>query len=434
MNEMPRRPIGPQPWDVVRTKLDQSLPFANMRGTPYYRDCVWEQFSEAEYKRRYASLRAKMKEHKLDAIIAAGGPSHWSFGAGMLWLTGHVEWHALACYVLVPLDGEPTMIYSMGGTHAEAVRRQVEVAVKDVRHSRNGQYAQVMVERLKELKLERGRIGLMEIDPRHEDYMPVNQYNTLRRELPDAELVFTKNFLHDLVVIHSEEELACVRKAGVLCQRAMEAMVARAKPGVKEYELRAAAGSAILEGGGDIDFLIIGSTPMANPALIFGNPRPSSRVLQKGDIINMELAAGYRGYTAQVGSPICLGPPTDMVRKFWEEITLPGYHKIVAEIQPGKPTEAMREASKFFRDKGVQSRPTQCHGIDLVTDNPHVSAEHVKGVDIDMVLKPGMVIMAEPNPITADGMFGIFLGHTFIVTQTGHEILDKFPLEIAIAG
>ena len=429
-----RQPIGPQPWEVVRTKLDQALPFANMRGTPYYRDAVYEQFSEKEYARRYASLRAKMKEHKLDAVIAAGGPSHWSFGAGMLWLTGHVEWHALCCYVLVPLDGEPTMIYSMGGTHAEAVRRHVEVAVKDVRHSRNGKYAEVMVERLKELKLERGRIGLMEIDPRHEDYMPVNQYNTLRRELPDAELIFTKDFLHELVVIHSAEELDCVRKAGVLCQNAMEAMVARAKPGVKEYELRAAAGAAILDGGGDIDFLIIGSTPMDDPAMIFGNPRPSHRVLKKGDIINMELAAGYRGYTAQIGSPITLGEPTEMVRKFWDEITLPGYHKIVAEIAPGRPAEAMRTASRFFRDNGAQSRPTQCHGIDLVTDNPHVSAEHVRGLDIDMVLKPNMVIMAEPNPITADGLFGIFLGHTFIVNETGYEVVDKFPLEIAVAG
>ena len=34
----------------------------------------------------------------------------------MTWLTGHWEWHALCCYVLVPRDGEPTMIYSMGGT------------------------------------------------------------------------------------------------------------------------------------------------------------------------------------------------------------------------------------------------------------------------------------------------------------------------------
>lgn len=434
MNEQPRRPLGPQPWEVVRTRLDQSLPFANMRGTPYYRDCVWEQFSAKEYARRYAALRDKMRAHRLDAVIVPGGPSHWSFGAGMLWLTGHWEWHALCCYVLVPLDGEPTMIYSMGGTHAEAVRRQVEVAVQDVRHSRNGQYAQVMVERLRELKLERGRIGLMEVDPRHEDYLPVNQYNTLRRELPDAELVFTKGFLHELVVIHSAEELACVRKAGKLCEDAMNAMVARAKPGVKEYELRAAAGAAIMDGGGDIDFLIIGSTPMDSPALIFGNPRPSGRVLKQGDIINMEIAAGYRGYSAQVGSPITLGPPTDMVRRFWEDITLPGYHRIVAEIAPGKSAEAMREASRFFREKGVQSRPTQCHGIDLVTDNPHVAAEHVTGREIDMVLKPGMVIMAEPNPITADGMFGIFLGHTFIITETGHEIVDRFPLEIAVAG
>jgi Xaa-Pro aminopeptidase len=435
MNTQIRPPrIGPQPWDVVRSKLDQSLPFANMRDTPYYRDAVWEQFSKAEYDRRYAALRGKMREHKLDAIIVPGGPSHWSFGAGMLWLTGHWEWHALASYVLVPLDGEPTMIYSMGGTHAEAVRRQVEVAVKDVRHSRSGRYADIMVERIRELKLERGRIGLMEVDPRHADYMPVNQYNVLRDNLPDAELVFTKGFLHELLSVHSAEELDCIRKAGVLCKNAMDAMVARARPGVKEYELRAAAGAAILEGGGDIDFLIIGSTPMANPSMIFGNPRPSARVLQHGDIINMELAAGYRGYTAQIGSPICVGEPTEMVKKFWHEVTLPGYRRIVAEIAPGKPTENMRIASKFFRDNGYQSRPTQCHGIDLVTDGPHVVAEHVSAEKFEEILKPGMVIMAEPNPITPDGMFGIFLGHTFIVTDSGHEVVDDFPLEIAVAG
>jgi Xaa-Pro aminopeptidase len=213
----------------------------------------------------------------------------------------------------------------------------------------------------------------------------------------------------------------------------MEAMVARARPGVKEYELRAAAGAAILDGGGDIDFLIIGSTPMDNPALIFGNPRPSGRVLKKGDMVNMELAAGYRGYTTQIGSPITLGPPTDMVRRFWEDITLPGYNRIVAEIAPGKNAKAMQDASRFFRDRGVQSRPTQCHGIDIVTDNPHITSDHIAGGESDMVLKPGMIIMAEPNPITADGMFGIFLGHTFIVNDTGHEVLDRFPLEIAVA-
>src|SRR6201986_1452128 len=426
-------PKGPLPWDELRDRLDESQPFNLMRNTPYYRDAVYEQFSKEEYARRYAALRAKMRDAKLDCVIVPGGPSHWSFGGGMLWLTGHWEWHALASYVLVPLDGEPTMIYSMGGTHAEAVRRQVEIAVKDVRHSCGGRYADIMVERIRELKLEHGRIGLMEIDPRHGDYMPVNQYNVLRDNLPDAELVFTKGFLHELLSIHSAEELDCIRKAGVRCKNAMDAMVARAAPGVKEYELRAAAGAAIPEGGGDMGFLIIGSTPMANPAQIFGNPRPSGRVLQKGDIINMELAAGYRGYTAQIGSPICLGEPTEMVRKFWDDIALPGYRKIVAEIRPGNPIDNVRVAAQFFRKMGVQSRPTQIHGIDIVTATPHVFAERTEAREADKVFLPGMVTMAEPNPITADGLFGIFLGHTFIVTPDGHEVVDKFPLELAIA-
>src|SRR5437764_12934878 len=357
INIQPPR-IGPQPWEFVRGKLDQSLPFANMRGTPYYRDAVYEQFSKQEYDRRYTALRNKMREHKLDAMIVPGGPSHWSFGAGMLWLTGHWEWHALAAYVLVPLEGEPTLIYSMGGTHAEAVRRQVEVAVKDVRHSRNGRYADVMVERLRELKLERARIGLMEIDPRHKDYLPVNQFNVLRENLPDAELVFTRGWMHELLSVHSAEELDCIRCAGKLCEHAMNAMVARARPGVTEYQLRATAGAAILEGGGDIDFLIIGSTPMANPAQVFGNPRPSARVLQKGDIINMELAAGYRGYTAQAGSPSCLGQPTDMVKRFWDEIALPGFEMMAAEIKPGHPPEPVRTAGQVFRAKVEPARPT----------------------------------------------------------------------------
>jgi Xaa-Pro dipeptidase len=420
------------PWEELRMRLDESPHFNTMRGTPYYRDAVYEQFSAAEYARRYAALRAKMREHKLDAVIVPGGPSHWSFGGGMLWLTGHWEWHALACYVLVPLEGEPTLVYSMGGTHAESVRRETAAALSDVRGSRGGQFAEVIADRIIELGLERGRIGLLEIDPRHRDYLPVNQYDTLRKRLPEAELVFTEGFIHELLSVHSAEELDCVRTAGELCENAMRAIMARAKPGISECELRAAAGAAILEGGGDIDFLIIGSTPMADPAMVFGNPRPSRRKLARGDIIIMELAAGYRGYTAQIGSPICLGPPTDMVRRFWEEITLPAFQKMAAEIRPGNPVEAIRTAGKFFREKGVQSRPIHAHGIDLVTDRPHVFTDTVHGEAFDQVFRPGMVFMAEPNPITADGNFGIFLGHTFIVTESGHECVDAFPWELAV--
>ena len=123
-----------------------------------------------------------------------------------------------------------------------------------------------------------------------------------------------------------------------------------------------------------------------------------------------------------------------MVSKFWDEITLPGYEKIVAEIKPGKPVENIRAASKFFRDKGVQSRPIQCHGIDLVTDKPHVFAEHVsaRAVRAGVQARHDHHGRAEPD-LAPTAMFGIFLGHTFIVTDKGHEVVDDFPLEIAVS-
>src|SRR3954449_5712545 len=155
----------PLPWDQLKSRLDENQPFNMMRGTPYYRDAVYEQFSAQEYARRYAAIRAKMREHKLDCVIVPGGPSHWSFGGGMLWLSGHWEWHALAAYVVFPIEGAPTLVYSMGGTHIEAVRRETAGALSDVRSSRGGRFAEVMAERIRELGLEGGRIGLLEIDP-----------------------------------------------------------------------------------------------------------------------------------------------------------------------------------------------------------------------------------------------------------------------------
>jgi Xaa-Pro dipeptidase len=426
------RPQAPLAWNDLRHRLSEGRVFNTMQETPYYRDAKYEQFSAAEYARRYAALRAKMREQNLDVVIAPGGPSHWSFGGGLLWLSGHWEWHSNAVYVVVPLTGEPTLVYGMGGTHIEAVRRETAAALSDVRSARGGHHGQVMAERIRELGLERGRIGLMELEPRTGDYLPVNQYNELRAGLPDAEIVFTKGFLHELLSVHSGEELDCIRRAGKLCENAMRALVRRAVPGATDNDLRGAAAAAIVEGGGDIDFLIIGSTSMASPSLIFGNPRPSGRVLAKGDIVIMELAAGYRGYSAQIGSPVCIGKPTDAVRRFWDDITLPGFERIVAAIAPGKKVDDMRIAGEFFRDKGVQSRPIHCHGIDLVSDGPHVFADHIEAEHFEEVLRPGMVIMAEPNPVTADGSFGIFFGHTFIVTDKGRECVDDFPWELTV--
>jgi Xaa-Pro aminopeptidase len=107
---------------------------------------------------------------------------------------------------------------------------------------------------------------------------------------------------------------------------------------------------------------------------------------------------------------------------------------MVDAIGPGKPMGGLRAAGRFFRDSGVQSRPLHAHGIDFVSDAPHVYTDRVDAEPFEEVMRPGMVVMAEPNPITADGLLGMFVGHTFIVTNGGRECVDDFPLELVVAG
>lgn len=143
------------------------------------------------------------------------------------------------------------LVCGPSGAHREALR--CLTPLKDVRESRGGHYAQVMVELVREWGLAEGRIGLSEVDPSYHHYLPVNEYNTLREGLPNATLEFVGDFFRELVHVKSAEELACVEKAGELMDQAVYAMAARARPGVTEYQLAAAATHAILDVGGALD-------------------------------------------------------------------------------------------------------------------------------------------------------------------------------------
>ena len=416
----------------IAEQLDHGPYFGNMINTPYYADAIYPRFSGAEMERRYRLTRDKMSRLGLDALIVGGAPNHWSYGSGVTWLSGHREWHCMAVFMVVPLVGDPMFVYSMGGTHAEATRRAV--TVKDVRNSRNGKFMEVVADFLHERGLEAKRIGVTAVDPHYMDYMTVNQWNTLVSRVPDAQLVRVGDFFHEFLLLKSPEEQAYVAKAGDLVARALEAMVAAAKPGVSEYALKGAAAAAIFEGGGEVDFLIIGSSPMENPGIIFGNPRPSRRKLAKGDIILNELAASYEGYSAQIGVPICVGEPSAQVREMFDTIVMPGYRLMEQQLKPGGLLLEIWRSSQFFREQGYQSRPVQLHGIDLVSQSPHIYTEELKAHDYELVIKPGMELMLEPNPITIDGTLGLFFGHTYLITETGHvRVTDRVPLELLVA-
>lgn len=424
-------------FETIRTRLDTGA-FNSLRNSPYYADTVYPRFSPGEYDRRLRLTREKMARLGLDCLIVGTAPLLQSYGGPVQWLTGHRDWHALVVYVVIPMAGEPTLIYPMGGTHTEATRRAV--ALRDVRSSRQGRFMEVAVERVRELGLAQGRIGLPFVDSQCANYLPINQYQALCDGLPDATLIRVGDFFHELLYLKSPEEQANVWRAGELCARAIEAIAEAARPGVTEYELKAAAAFAIMDGGGSVDFIILGSCPMDDPALVFGNIRPSQRRLSAGDIIVNELAVDFEGYQAQIGVPICVGEPTERVRRMFDEVMLPAFERMAAELRPGRTLREVWEAGRIIREAGYQSRPLHLHAIDLATHTPHIGTvmpgdPGAHAEEYELVLKPGMELMLEPNPITLDGQLGLFLGHTYLITESGHaRVTDRLPLDLLVAG
>lgn len=419
-------------FEQVARKLDDTTAYTQISGTPWYRDAAYETFSDAEFERRHTLLREKMVERGVECVIAPGTGSNWGFGAVLVWLSGlQLRESALAQYVVFPLEGEPTLICGYNGPHLEAIRRQV--FIKDVRSSDGGRFGKVMADRIEELGLQGGRIGLMEASPgRNADVMPYNHFQVLRERLPKAEFELLAGLYHEMLYIKSPEEIAAIERAGELCDRAYEAMCQTARPGVTETELMAAAAEAMVSGGGTTGLLIIGSTPSSNPAMPFGNTRPSQRKLQPGDVIANELSAGVMGYTAQFGNPICLSEPDPKVRQFWDEVVGPGFNLLAECMRPGATAEELQEAGLWYNNHGCQGRPLLLHGMDITTSRPRIGRERIIANDYERTFKPGMTLMLEPDAITADGLLGLFVGRTFVITEDGGYPVSKSPVELIV--
>ncbi|HEX6510965.1 MAG TPA: hypothetical protein VF157_01610, partial [Chloroflexota bacterium] len=114
-------------------------------------------FSLDERERRWGRLREIMRREQLEAVIALPNSSHWDqFQADVRYIT-QIGGNSTEAAAVLPLEGEVTAV----------LRGEMDIAwwglqqdwVTDLRPSRRA-FAGPMAERLKELRLERARIGV----------------------------------------------------------------------------------------------------------------------------------------------------------------------------------------------------------------------------------------------------------------------------------
>lgn len=183
----------------------------------------YRRFSLAERDRRWKGIREAMARENLDALVAPpnlGNSTDWQADVRYI---SHCGGGADASVgVVIPLVGDVTVVATSA---QERWGPKIQDWVADVREV-NRRYGQGLAERLLELGLQKGRIGISGLGfgtRTPEGTIFHGTYEALRGALPEAEFVPASDLLQGMREVKSQEEIDVLQRSVDLVERGMEA-------------------------------------------------------------------------------------------------------------------------------------------------------------------------------------------------------------------
>ena len=378
-------------------------------------------FSTQEFKRRYNKIRELMQLRDIDCMVITGNDSFYgSYAADLVYVTGQVP--MMGGFFVFPLEGEPlTFIAGGGGRKSPIPVKMVPFKTGKGEGRRIRDWATGIANQIKDLGLERGRIGICDMRT-----MPAGVYMEILEYLPQAKFLPAGDLLLECRRIKSPEEQEFVRMSGAAADKGIEAIMNEARPGVTERELVNACEFAMIEAGAERgNFILLTSAPWEERNSSMGIPMRPDRELKEGDLILNELSPNYGGYFVQQCVPISVGvSEKDMPESFKDLFGLHEemYELVRSELRPG-PTVAdiEKKIAELVSSRGDFSRAWSLQVGELAES--HFRLNYTE-------MKAGMTWVNHPwtePPQGKPGLRGHFLGNTFIVTDEEPEVTSKIP-------
>jgi Xaa-Pro dipeptidase len=387
---------------------------------------IFPSFSAKEYKRRHQAVWAEMEKRKLDCLVIYGDSgSHSGNQANIFYLTGYRD--PLFSYVLVPLGQEPILIMSneLYLPHAKTM-----AVVGNVDWVTWNPPERIAAE-LKRLKLDRARLGLVGLRGIQKSTLPHEHIEGLRSALPNATWEDATEILQQIRRIKSKEEIERLRKGAELTDATVVALQQEAKEGMTELQLAGIIAKTCYGLNGDQRVCFIGATSMNDPQIIFPRQEPSHRKLQKGDVVLTELSSSYSGYAGQIHRPLVVSSqPTQAYQEIFG-VAKETYERVLSAIGPGKTDADVRRAAAPIKEKGLWTFDALVHGWGLSIEPPRLDLLEIaliKRPQEPIVFEPGMCMVVQPHVLTADKRRGLQLGSLVVITETGAEALQKYPM------
>jgi Xaa-Pro aminopeptidase len=371
-------------------------------------------FPDAEYGQRLARLRAAMVVEGLDAVILSDDRLTWYLtGFGDVGPTGSA---ARPRVLLVPREGEPALFVHQS---TELCVREMS-AVSDVRPYRRLGHAPVddLVGCLQRWGCR--RVGA-ELSGQLRLGMPAADLGGLHAG--GVELVDTSRAVWAVRMVKSEAELARIREACRMTDRAYVCALPRLRAGMTEREVAVLLRRALAEEGADASWTWVVSG-RGEYDRIDGVVR--DRRIEPGELVFVDMGACAGGYWADFSRAAVVGRATPgqlRMQGLVAEVTRIG----TEALAPGRTTadvarlvdEAMNERGLVFTSRAERYG----HGLGMaVTERPDVWPSD------ETPIVPGMVLTMEPGMWTDEGMF--HCEQNVVVAEGGNELLSHSPLEL----
>jgi len=376
--------------------------------------------STSERDRRYALLHEALKERAVDCAIVCA--------SNLFYLTNGILGERLG---LLPTEEIPPTVTLHWRNLVDIPPGSLHEIQGWVEDLRQGNDASALVERIRELRLETGVIGLGLANVLGQGGLSHIFYAELQAAFPSARFVDVSDIFATVRAIKSDEEVAMIEQANRLFDIAIQAVCERVRPGMLGIKFIHEGTRAMWEAGGDLSSTLVASCgPIAIRQHVV-QELSLGRVIEPGDVAILTGLARYGGYAGHSDQEICFGPPSPLQREMVEAVRFLS-DAVLQHVRPGANhsdlSAAYRDAVAETGFRATGATDLHPYGID-VPERP--SREGAPWNDrSDYVLQRGMVYSISPAVMAPDSDDVMIGGTSLVITESGYRILGDRSIEL----